>query len=177
MARTLRPAIFALPALAFLTVFANRPAWAPAPVCPTCSTKIAKFTVPITGAEIVRICLVGLVTTPASAGINWESGFFDADGETLLIKHARVPKRGFRCVDTTAAELRLAGFEAESSGRLQFGLDITSTWDAIPHAPNEPEKPTLDGNTYHSMETIDVVSQATTSSHRFAHPDFFWIPL
>ena len=161
--------LFALATVALTSFFASSPAWAPAPVCPNCIVHSDKFTVGITNAEFVRICLVGLVTSPPSAAIDWEIAVFDADGDTVLTKGVEVPQQGFRCGDTTAEELRFAGIEPEPSGRIQFGLNITSNWDAVPLDPSErPEKTTMGGTGWHSVETINMLSGETTNSHRLS---------
>jgi hypothetical protein len=72
----------------------------------------------------VRICLAGLVTSPPSAATNWAVEALRSDGELVQATEVRVPQNGFRCVDTTHEELRLAGFEPEPSGRIQFGLQV-----------------------------------------------------
>lgn len=157
---------FTLSALAITAIIAisASPAWAPAPVCPNCTIKT---TWALTPSEMMRICLVGLVTTPTSAAIDWEIAVFDADGATLLSKEVRVPQQGFSCVDTTAEELRLAGLEPEASGRLQFGLQIALQELVTLVEREKPEKIVVTGNEIHSVETIKTLTGETTNSHRF----------
>ena len=158
---------FTLSALAITAIIAisASPAWAPVPVCPNCVIQ-TKTTWAITPSEMMRICLVGLVTSPPSAAIDWEIAVFEADGATLLSKEARVPQQGFSCVDTTAEELRLTGLEPEPSGRLQFGLQITPKgWG---RQITITEKLSVDGDAKHSVETINMLSGETTNSHRFS---------
>ena len=165
---------FTLSALAITAIIAisASPAWAPAPVCPNCSVK---FTWAITPSEMMRICLVGLVTSPPSAAIDWEIAVFDADGATLLSKEARVPQQGFSCVDTTAEELRLTGLEPEPSGRLQFGLQITPKgWE---RKITITEKLSVNGAAKHSVETINTLTGETTYSHRSYVTGYFVLDL
>jgi hypothetical protein len=174
MTRTpMRFTLLALAAAAFIAVFAS-PAWAPQPVCPTCSIKTISA---ITPSEMVRVCLLGWITRPPSVAIDWQIGFFDAEGETVLTKETRVPQQGFRCVDTHAEELTGAGLAPEPSGRLQFGLRISPEGGVPLYPQPQPEKLTINGKVYHSVETINVLLQVVTSSHRLAHPDFLWLPL
>jgi hypothetical protein len=81
------------------------------------------------------------------------------EGVTILYCGGH-PEQGFRCVDTTPEDLRLAGLEPEPSGRLQFGLRIAAA-EQVSVPDQETEKLSLGGLGYHSVETIDVLSNAT----------------
>jgi hypothetical protein len=136
-------------------IFASSPAWAAEPVCSTCSYATAWG---ITDVEIVRVCLVGVVTRPASATTQWKVEVFGPDGETILGKRVRVPQQGFRCVDTTPEELRSAGVVPEVSGRLSFGLRVALE-ELVPLLGEEQrENITFGGNGSYvnSVETINV---------------------
>jgi hypothetical protein len=165
MTRTpIRFTLVALATASLIAVFAS-PAWAPEPVCPTCSYRT---TWGITDSETLRVCLVGLATRPPRAVISWRISFSMPDGELVqAAKEARVPQEGFRCVDTTPQELRSAGFATDSSGRIQFGLQIMAE-DSVPLLPRDRQPEiTMGGTGWHSVETINIYSGETTNSHRF----------
>jgi hypothetical protein len=165
-------------AVALISLWSS-PSWArgPEPVCPTCSIKPAEFTIPwgLTGSELVRVCLMGVVTRPRSAAITWHIRFFGPDGVTLLTKHAQVPEHGFRCLDTSSDELRLAGLATDPNNRLQFGLRMTPHQPVPSFLDGRPVEIPVDGTVWHSVETVDLLTLGVTNSHRSTSKGFGFV--
>ena len=98
----------------------SRPAYAQLPQARPSTAMDSTTLSGITRSELLRVCLAS--ETEAA----WRPLLqFHTSDENVGALTKELPVAGrFGCVDTTADELALAGFEVEPTGRVQFQLEI-----------------------------------------------------